>query len=123
MARHPLFNIDLEKEKKDEEYRQYRVKSNNAFHYPKDFKKPEKPWLKDQEQQKPIISKDIGKISTSLFHEREMMCKNEPDLHRRLAMYKKLRSQVQGASLPYIDGMIIKIQNKINEQEIFNDPL
>ncbi len=121
MAQHPLFNIDFEKEKKDEEYRQYRSKSNNAFHYPKDFKKPEKPWLKDQSEQKPIISKDLGKISPSLFHEREIMCKNETDLHRRLAMYKRLRDQVQGASVPYINGVIIKIENKINEQEGFND--
>lgn len=115
MSNHPLFNIDFEKEKKDEEYRQYRTKSNNAFHYPKDFKTPIKPWLKDKESKPPVISHNVGKISVSVMQERLALCNAEGNLYRRLAMFEKLKTQVERASVAYIDFMIQKTNNKMRE--------
>lgn len=74
-----------------------------------------KQWVKPrkEEPKEPVISQDLGKISPILMCERLILCNQESDLSRRLLMLEKLKTQVQKASVPYIDLLINKTKNKI----------
>ncbi len=74
-----------------------------------------KSWTKPRQEKElpPVISLNIGKISPSVMNERLVMCNTEVNLTRRLAMFERLRNQVERASVPYIDFMITKTKRKI----------
>lgn len=106
-----LFNINPAQEKKDEEYRQYKTKSNNFYKYPNDFNKPVKPWEKD----KPVIIKPVEvKIHSVVMYERLDLCSKEDNLSRRVLMLERLRGQVERASVPYIDFLLRKTKSKMD---------
>ncbi len=74
-----------------------------------------KQWVKPrkEEPKQPIISKDINSISADLMNERIRMCKKEIDIDRRLAMYDKLKTQVDSKSVAYIEYLIKETKNKL----------
>ncbi len=74
-----------------------------------------KSWDKPRKEVKvePTISQDFGKISSTIMQERLVMCMQEDNLHRRLAMFERLKNQVERASVPYINLMINKTRGKM----------
>lgn len=73
-----------------------------------------KQWVKPKQEVKPpVISHNTGKISSNVMNERLVLCNAETNLHRRLAMFERLKMQVEGASVPYIDFMINKTKRKM----------
>jgi hypothetical protein len=74
-----------------------------------------KSWEKPRKESKPepVISHDFGKISSTVMQERLVMCMKEENLHRRLAMFERLKTQVERASIPYINLMINKTRGKM----------
>ncbi len=73
-----------------------------------------KQWVKPrQEVKEPIISHNTGKISPTIMQERLVLCQAEANLYRRLAMFERLKTQVEGASVPYINFMITKTRRKM----------
>lgn len=74
-----------------------------------------KSWNKPKKEvEDPKPSLNIGKIHSIVMHERLEMCSNETNLERRIAMFERLRDQVERASIPYIDFLIRKTKAKIN---------
>ncbi len=80
-----------------------------------------KQWVKPrkEEPKQTIISKDINSISTDVMNERVVMCKKEQNIERRLAMYQKLKTQVQKASIPYIEHIIRKTLEQKSDMHEF----
>lgn len=74
-----------------------------------------KSWEKPREEVKkePTISQDFGKISSTVMQERLLLCAKEENLTRRLAMFERLKNQVERASVPYINFMIEKTKRKM----------
>lgn len=68
-----------------------------------------KPWSKPQE----TIPTPHVSISPNLMNDRIVLCNAEVNLSRRLAMFERLRNQVERASVPYIDFMINKTKRKM----------
>lgn len=66
-----------------------------------------------QEPVKPAISLDYGKIKPNIMNERLSLCSQEQNLHRRLMMLEKLKTQVERASIPFIDVHIRKTKAKL----------
>jgi hypothetical protein len=50
------------------------------------------------------------------MEQRVIMSNNEPNLDRRLMMFEKLKTQVQRASVRYIEILIEKTKKKISEK-------
>ncbi|CAB4121222.1 hypothetical protein UFOVP9_32 [uncultured Caudovirales phage] len=63
------------------------------------------------------ISINEGKISNSVLQERIEMCMHTEDIDKRLRMLEKLRTQVQLASIPYIDIQIKKVHAKMTARD------
>lgn len=59
------------------------------------------------------VDQPIEKISSDLMQYRLQLCAAEENLNRRLLMLQKLKTQVERASVPYIDFMIKKTQTKM----------
>jgi len=76
-----------------------------------------KQWVKPKTvvEKPPAISHNTGKISSTLMNERISMCKREPDISRRLAMYDKLKTQVERGSMAFIDYLIRETKNTIEK--------
>ncbi len=61
-----------------------------------------------------VHSHNTGKISPNVMQERLVLCSAETNLNRRLAMFERLRSQVERASVPYIERLINKTHDKLS---------
>jgi|HubBroStandDraft_5_1064220.scaffolds.fasta_scaffold00573_10 hypothetical protein len=87
-------------------YLDYKLEERESMY--KSWEKPRK-----EVSQEPTISHDVGKISPTLMQERLVMCMKEENLNRRLAMFERLKTQVERASVPYINLMINKTRGKM----------
>jgi hypothetical protein len=73
------------------------------------------PWKKPGPiiEKPAITSHNSGKISQTVMQERLVLCNAEMDFNRRLAMFQRLKVQVERASIPYIQFLIDKTHKKI----------
>lgn len=62
---------------------------------------------------KSFTSDNSRKISQTVMQERLVLCNAEMDFNRRLAMFQRLKDQVERASIPYIQKIIDKTHKKI----------
>lgn len=114
---------ELTKRDKEMEEKQQWLKSADGKTWINKRKEQHATWgLTEKEKavakKEPVPSRNEGKISSALMQERERLCAYEPDLHRRLAMLERLKSQVKGESVPYITRLIQKTLIKIENQNV-----
>lgn len=66
-----------------------------------------------QQEQPKKLSLDLGKISAAIMDQRLSLCSQEQNIYKKLTMLEKLKTQVQRASIPFIDFQIRKAKAKL----------
>ncbi len=97
---------DIRKDRRYQQFKKNDAKYPNLYRELKEYNNPQQP--------KPVvISHNEGKISHAVMTDRIAICKKESSLDRRIAMFERLKTQVERGSIPFINYHITETKKKL----------